>query len=50
MVLNAAYLVDDSRYDDLAAVVHHFHDPGHGVRLELTGPWAPYSFAESPGA
>jgi hypothetical protein len=50
MVLNGAYLVDDRRYDDLVAAVRRFHDPDHGVRLELTGPWAPYSFAEGEGA
>jgi hypothetical protein len=50
MVLNGAYLVDHGRYDEFAAVVHCFHDPAGGVRLELTGPWAPYSFAEGEGA
>jgi hypothetical protein len=50
MVLNGAYLVDDSRYDEFAAVVRRFHDPRHGVRLELTGPWAPYSFVEGSEA
>lgn len=49
MVLNGAYLVDDGRYDDLAAIVHRFHDPDRGARLEPTGPWAPYSFAEGEG-
>lgn len=50
MVLNGAYLVDHDRYDDFLAVVRRFHDPAGGVRLELTGPWAPYSFAEGEGA
>jgi hypothetical protein len=50
MMLNGAYLVDDGRYDDLLAVVYRFHDPAGGVRLDLTGPWAPYSFAEGEGA
>jgi hypothetical protein len=41
MVLNAAYLVADD--EPLRRVVEqHAHGP---VRLELTGPWAPYSFA-----
>lgn len=50
MLLNGAYLVDDGRYDDLAAVVRRFHDPDRGLRLELTGPWAPWSFAEGEGS
>lgn len=41
MVLNAAYLVEDDT--ELRQVVgQHADGP---VRLELTGPWAPYSFA-----
>ena len=46
MLLNGAYLVGRGRDGELAAVVQRFDDPGRGVRLELTGPWAPYSFAE----
>jgi hypothetical protein len=49
MLLNGAYLVDDGREDRLAAVVDRFNDPDRGVRLELTGPWAPYSFTEGEG-
>jgi hypothetical protein len=45
MILNAAYLVDD-------ADVVQFEERVHAVsrvdlQLELTGPWAPYSFASS---
>ncbi|WP_326596522.1 GvpL/GvpF family gas vesicle protein [Streptomyces sp. NBC_01803] len=46
-VLNAAYLVDASRAAELAAAVETLRrDPDIGDRLtiELTGPWAPYSF------
>jgi hypothetical protein len=50
MLLNGAYLVDQGRDGELAAVVQRFDDPGRGVRLELTGPWAPYSFVEEEGA
>ena len=50
MVLNGAYLVDDGRQEALARVVAGFHDPDRGVRLELTGPWAPYSFTGDGGA
>jgi hypothetical protein len=50
MLLNGAYLVDDGREDALVAVVDRFDAPDRGVRLELTGPWAPYSFTEPTGA
>jgi Gas vesicle synthesis protein GvpL/GvpF len=43
MVLNAAYLVDTDGAAALRQVVEQ-HTAGT-VRLELTGPWAPYSFA-----
>jgi hypothetical protein len=45
MILNGAYLVDDGQSAEFAATVERLagsHDP---VRLELTGPWPPYSFA-----
>jgi hypothetical protein len=43
MVLNVAYLVDEAGADALRRLVEQ-HD-GQSLRLELTGPWAPYSFA-----
>jgi hypothetical protein len=43
MVLNAAYLVDADGAGALRQVLEE-HTDGP-VRLELTGPWAPYSFA-----
>jgi hypothetical protein len=42
MILNAAYLVDDAGATRLAEKVNAAADTG--LRLELTGPWAPYSF------
>ncbi|UYQ60264.1 GvpL/GvpF family gas vesicle protein [Streptomyces peucetius] len=45
-VLNAAFLV---RREDSEAFVGHVErltPPEPGVRVELTGPWAPYSFAD----
>lgn len=45
MILNAAYLVDDGRDHDFAAAVSALAEQHPGVRLELTGPWPPYSFA-----
>jgi hypothetical protein len=49
MILNAAYLVDDERADDFAAAVTSLARQHPEVRLELTGPWPPYSFAGAAG-
>ncbi|CAL9394609.1 GvpL/GvpF family gas vesicle protein [Streptomyces albus] len=50
-LLNAAYLVPRERSDAFVSRVEQLggHDPA--VRVELTGPWAPYSFAsaDDPG-
>ena len=43
MVLNAAYLVDEADSASFREFVERW-DPSV-LRLELTGPWAPYSFA-----
>ena len=48
MILNAAYLLDSARGEDFAAAVAALADQHPGLRLELTGPWPPYSFA-GPG-
>ena len=45
MILNAAYLLDDGREQDFAALVTALGKRYRDVRLELTGPWPPYSFA-----
>ena len=45
MILNAAYLLDDERGQDFAALVTALARRYPDVRLELTGPWPPYSFA-----
>jgi Gas vesicle synthesis protein GvpL/GvpF len=45
MLLNAAYLIDEQRDDDLTAAVRALTAKHPAVRLELTGPWPPYSFA-----
>jgi Gas vesicle synthesis protein GvpL/GvpF len=45
MILNAAYLVDDDRADDFRAAVTRLGEARPEIRLLLTGPWAPYSFA-----
>jgi gas vesicle protein GvpL/GvpF len=46
MLLNAAYLVEADRIDELRDLVsdlelRHEH---LGARIELTGPWPPYNF------
>ncbi|MEU0567008.1 GvpL/GvpF family gas vesicle protein [Nonomuraea sp. NPDC005983] len=42
MVLNGAYLVDEERAEEFARALDELR--GQGIELELTGPWAPYSF------
>jgi hypothetical protein len=44
MVLNGAYLIDRDGLDDFSALVGELADRHPGIRLELTGPWPPYSF------
>lgn len=48
MLLNAAYLLDSTRQDEFAAAVAALAGQYPGLRVELTGPWPPYSFA-GPG-
>jgi Gas vesicle synthesis protein GvpL/GvpF len=45
MILNAAYLLNGERGEDFAAVAAALGEQHPGIRLELTGPWPPYSFA-----
>lgn len=45
LVLNGTYLVDDDRAAEFAAAVDRLGAQVPGLRLELTGPWPPYSFA-----
>ena len=47
MILNAAYLLDDERGEHFASVVTALAERYPSVKLELTGPWPPYSFATS---
>ncbi|WP_214103814.1 GvpL/GvpF family gas vesicle protein [Acrocarpospora catenulata] len=44
MILNGAYLVERDRREEFARVVEELR--GQGVDVELTGPWAPYSFTD----
>ncbi|WP_225101776.1 GvpL/GvpF family gas vesicle protein [Streptomyces sp. CoH27] len=48
-VVNDAYLVPLKRCDDFLADVTRAAEGLDGVRIEATGPWAPYSFAMPPG-
>ncbi|MGW8065465.1 GvpL/GvpF family gas vesicle protein [Streptomyces ziwulingensis] len=50
-VLNAAYLVRRDVSEEFVEMVDRTKDDAPGVRVELTGPWAAYSFAgeEKPG-
>lgn len=45
MVLNAAYLVDDAAEREFARTVAALDHEHESVRLQLTGPWPPYSFS-----
>lgn len=45
MILNSAYLVDNDRAEGWSAAVTELASRHAGVRVELTGPWPPYSFA-----
>lgn len=45
MIMNATYLVDDHDRARFTATVRHVASVNPAVRLELTGPWPPYSFA-----
>ncbi|MCB5179201.1 GvpL/GvpF family gas vesicle protein [Streptomyces antimicrobicus] len=47
-VLNDAFLVPDEVADAFRAAVQEVAGALPGVRVELTGPWAPYSFAAGP--
>jgi hypothetical protein len=43
-VLNAAYLVPRTRSEEFVELVDRTKDDAPGLRVELTGPWAAYSF------
>ncbi|NLU75392.1 GvpL/GvpF family gas vesicle protein [Streptomyces sp. HNM0575] len=49
-IANDAYLVPDGRSEDFQAAIGGLAEDVPGVRVELTGPWAPYSFATPPPA
>ncbi|APU38949.1 MULTISPECIES: GvpL/GvpF family gas vesicle protein [unclassified Streptomyces] len=47
-VLNDAYLVPEERAEAFRRAVERAGEGLPGVRVEVTGPWAPYSFAMPP--
>jgi hypothetical protein len=47
-VLNAAYLVSRAESEQFVELVDRTKDEEPGMRVELTGPWAAYSFAGDP--
>ena len=47
-VLNAAFLVRREESDAFVGLFEQLAPQEAGVRAELTGPWAPYSFADEP--
>ncbi|WP_405765729.1 GvpL/GvpF family gas vesicle protein [Streptomyces sp. NBC_00080] len=48
-VLNAAYLVPRAESEEFVEIVDRTKGEESGIRVELTGPWAAYSFVESAG-
>ncbi|MFF7446551.1 MULTISPECIES: GvpL/GvpF family gas vesicle protein [unclassified Streptomyces] len=47
-VLNDAYLIPDAYAEPFRAAIAEATGAFDGVRVEVTGPWAPYSFAMPP--
>jgi hypothetical protein len=45
MILNGTYLLDDARVEEFTATAAQLGDRHEHVRLEVGGPWPPYSFA-----
>lgn len=50
MIFNGVYLVEDEVSDEFAATVESLRSEvdRYGLELELTGPWPPYNFVNSP--
>ncbi|MFF5563027.1 GvpL/GvpF family gas vesicle protein [Streptomyces sp. NPDC012623] len=49
-IANDAYLVEAARVAEFRTALAGIADGVPGVRVEITGPWAPYSFATPPPA
>ncbi len=50
MILNGVYLVEDAATDEFVSVLGDLRAElaADGLELELTGPWSPYNFVNSP--
>ncbi|MFF4587413.1 GvpL/GvpF family gas vesicle protein [Streptomyces sp. NPDC001388] len=48
-VLNAAYLVPRGQSEEFVEIVDRTKGEEPGIRVELTGPWAAYSFVDDAG-
>ncbi|GAA3956466.1 GvpL/GvpF family gas vesicle protein [Actinomadura viridis] len=48
LILNTAYLVDDEASQGFLAVADDIAARLPGIEVEVTGPWPPYSFIETP--
>ena len=46
MVLNGIYLLDADRAAEFAAIARQFAAEHATLRVEITGPWPPYSFVD----
>jgi hypothetical protein len=46
MVLNGIYLLDADRAAEFASVARQFAAEHATLRVEITGPWPPYSFVD----
>lgn len=49
-IVNDAYLVPAGRSEEFRAAIGGLAEDAPGVRVEVTGPWAPYSFATPPSS
>ncbi|RNF84685.1 GvpL/GvpF family gas vesicle protein [Streptomyces botrytidirepellens] len=49
-ILNAAYLLDTARTRELRAALASLRGDEPAIEIELSGPWAPYSFTDTGAA
>ncbi|EFL23663.1 gas vesicle protein [Streptomyces himastatinicus ATCC 53653] len=49
-ILNAAYLLDTTRTRELRAALTSLRRDEPAIQIELSGPWAPYSFTDTGAA
>ena len=49
LLLSAVYLLSSDRVAEFTTVARALDGIRHGIRVDLTGPWPPYSFADVHG-